>query len=122
MPLYADGFVVPVPKANRAAYLKLAKLAAKVWMEHGALQYVETRADDVTLGKRTSFPRSVKLKNDEEVWLSWIVYASKKDRNRINAAAMQDKRLAAFAAPKSLPFDAKRMFYGGFAVATKSGL
>lgn len=122
MPLYVDGFVTPVPKRNRAAYRKLSKICATVWREHGALQYVESRADDVKYGKRTSFPRSVKLKPDEEVWLSWIVYASKKDRNRINAAAMKDKRMAPLMNAKTAPYDGKRLFYGGFAVSVKDGL
>jgi uncharacterized protein YbaA (DUF1428 family) len=122
MPLYVDGFVIPVPKRNAAAYVKMAKLAAKVWIEHGALLYFESRADDVPHGKRTPFPRSVKLKPGEEVWLAWILYGSRKQRDRVMEKAMADKRLAAFMDVKTMPFDGKRMFYGGFAVAVKGGL
>ena len=121
MPLYVDGFVTPVPKRAAAEYQKLGKLAARVWMEHGAVLYLEARADDVSHGKRTSFPRSVKAKADEEVWLSFILYRSRKHRDRVNAKAMKDRRLAAFMNPKTLPFDAKRMFYGGFSVAVFEG-
>lgn len=111
---YVDGFVVPVPQANLAAYRSMARKAGKVWREHGALAYTECVADDVKPGKRTSFPQSVKLKPDEVVVFSWIVYASRRDRDRINKLVMADPRLAAMMDPKSLPFDAKRMFFGGF--------
>jgi uncharacterized protein YbaA (DUF1428 family) len=114
MPRYVDGFVVPVPKRNVAAYRKMAKRAGKVWREHGALEYVECMADDVKPGKRTSFPQSVKLKPGEVVWFSFVVYKSRKDRDRINAKVMKDKRLADMMDPKKLPFDGKRMFWGGF--------
>ena len=111
---YVDGFVVPVPKANLAAYRSMARKAGKIWREHGALAYNECVADDVKPGKRTSFPQSVKLKPDEVVVFSWIVYASRKERDRINKKVMADPRLSAMMDPKSLPFDAKRMFFGGF--------
>ena len=114
MPLYIDGFVVPVPKSNLAAYRRMARKAGKVWREHGALEYRECVADDVKPGKTTSFPQSVKLKADEIVVFSWIVYKSRRDRDRINAKVMKDPRLADMMDPKSLPFDGKRMFYGGF--------
>lgn len=110
---YVDGFVLPVPEKNLAAYKKMAKLACKVWMEHGALDYVECVADDVKPGKWTSFPQSVKLKDGEVVVFAWIVYKSRKDRDRINKKAMNDPRLASMD-PKSMPFDGKRMFWGGF--------
>jgi uncharacterized protein YbaA (DUF1428 family) len=113
---YVDGFVVPVPKKNRDAYLRMARTAGKVWREHGALDYVECMADDVKPGKVTSFPQSVKLKAGEAVWFSWIVYKSRKDRDRIMEKVMKDPRLAKMMNPKSLPFDGKRMFYGGFKV------
>jgi uncharacterized protein YbaA (DUF1428 family) len=113
---YVDGFVVPVPKRSRAAYVRMARTAGKVWREHGALAYTECVADDVKWGKRTSFPRSVKLKGSEVVWFSWIVYKSRKDRDRVMAKVMKDKRLAAMMNPKGLPFDAKRMIFGGFKV------
>ena len=111
---YVDGFVVPVPKARLAAYRTMARKAGKVWREYGALDYHECVADDVAVGKRTSFPRSVKLKPDEVVVFAYIVYKSRRDRNRINAAVMQDARLKAMMDPKTMPFDAKRMFWGGF--------
>ena len=111
---YVDGFVVPVPKKKLGAYWKMAKLAGKVWKDHGAIDYVECVADDVSVGKRTSFPRSVKLKRGETVVFSYIVYKSRGDRNRIMKKVMKDKRLAAMMDPKKMPFDAKRMFWGGF--------
>ena len=111
---YVDGFVVPVPKANLDAYKKMARKAGKVWKDHGALQYHECVADDVKPGKSTSFPQAVKLKADEVVVFSWIVYKSRAERDRINAKVMKDPRLAAMMDPKSLPFDGKRMFMGGF--------
>lgn len=111
---YVDGFVVPVPKKNIAAYRAMARKAGKVWMEHGALAFHETVADDVKVGKWTSFPQSVKLKSGETVVFSWIVYKSRKDRDRVNAKVMKDKRMAAMMDMKNAPFDGKRMIYGGF--------
>ena len=120
MPRYVDGFVLPVPKKNRAAYVKMAKLGRKVWLEYGALEYYECVADDVKPGKHTSFPQSVKLKKGEEVWFSFIVYKSRRDRDRINKLAMADPRLAAMMDPKAPPFDGKRMFWGGFKTVVSS--
>jgi uncharacterized protein YbaA (DUF1428 family) len=113
---YVDGFVVPVPKRNLKAYRAMARKAGKVWREHGALEYRESVADDVKWGKRTSFPRSVKLKDSEVVWFSWIVYKNRKHRDRVLAKVMKDKRLAPMMDPKKMPFDAKRMIYGGFKI------
>ncbi|HTE54703.1 MAG TPA: DUF1428 domain-containing protein [Kofleriaceae bacterium] len=110
---YVDGFVVPVPRKNLAAYRSLARKSGKIWREYGALAYVECVGDDVKPGKRTSFPQSVKLKPDEVVVFSWIVYKSKSERNRINKQVMADKRIAGMD-PKAMPFDGKRMFFGGF--------
>jgi uncharacterized protein YbaA (DUF1428 family) len=110
---YVDGFVVPVPKKKIGAYKKMAKLGAKVWRDHGAIDYRECVADDVSVGKRTSFPRSVKAKPGETVVFAWITYKSRKDRDRINKKVMQDPRLKNFD-PKKMPFDMKRMFWGGF--------
>jgi len=118
---YVDGFVVPVPKKKAAAYRAMARKAGKVWREHGALEYRECVADDVKWGKRTSFPRSVKQKGNETVWFSFIVYKSRKDRDRVLARVMKDKRLAAMMDPKGMPFDAKRMIYGGFKVMVSYG-
>jgi uncharacterized protein YbaA (DUF1428 family) len=111
---YVDGFVVPVPRDQLAAYRRLARKAGKVWREHGALHYIECVGDDVPPGKRTSFPQAVKLKRDEVVVFSWIVYRSRRDRDRINKAVMADPRLTGHMDPESLPFDAGRMFWGGF--------
>ncbi len=116
MAQYVDGFVLPIPKRKVGAYRKMARTAGKVWRDHGALAYRECMADDVKWGKRTSFPRSVKLKANEVVWFSYIVYKSRKDRDRINAKVMKDPRLAAMMNPKAMPFDGKRMIWGGFRV------
>jgi uncharacterized protein YbaA (DUF1428 family) len=113
---YVDGFVVPVPKKNMQAYRRMALKAGKVWREHGALEYVECAADDVKPGKLTSFPQSVKLKPGETVVFSWIVYKSRAHRDRVNAKVMKDLRLASMMNPKTMPFDGKRMFWGGFKV------
>jgi uncharacterized protein YbaA (DUF1428 family) len=111
---YVDGFLIPVPKRNRASYRRMSLQAGKVWKDHGALAYHECVADDLKPGKQTSFPQAVKLKKGEEVWFSWIVYRSRKDRDRVNAKAMKDPRLAHMMDPKAMPFDSKRMVFGGF--------
>src|SRR5258706_6449111 len=113
MSVYVDGFVVPVPKRKSEASRRLAKRAGKVWKEYGALEYRECVADDVKWGKRTSFPRSVKQKPGETVMFSYIVYKSRAQRDRINKKVMKDPRLADMMDLKTLPFDAKRMIYGG---------
>jgi uncharacterized protein YbaA (DUF1428 family) len=110
---YVDGFVLPVPEKNLAAYRRLARKAGAIWKEHGALEYMECVADDVQPGKHTSFPQSVKLKAGEVVVFSWIVYTSRAQRDRINKKVMADPRLANLG-PKDMPFDGKRMFFGGF--------
>ena len=109
---YVDGFVVPVPKKNLGAYKRLARKAGKIWIEHGALEYHECVADDVKPGKHTSFPQSVKLQDGEVVVFSWIVYRSRAARDRINAKVMSDPRLPMN--PANLPFDGKRLIFGGF--------
>lgn len=114
MSRYVDGFVVPVPANGVAAYRKMARKAGKIWREYGALEYTECIADDVKPGKRTSFPQSVKLKPDEVVVFSWIVFKSRKHRDNVNAKVMSDPRLASMMDPKTMPFDGKRMFWGGF--------
>ena len=113
---YVDGFIVPVPIKNLPAYRRMSRLMGKIWREHGALEYRECIADDVKVGKVTSFPQSVKLKAGETVIFAWIVYKSRTHRDRVNARAMKDPRLAAMMNAKSMPFDGKRMFYGGFKV------
>ncbi len=111
---YVDGFLIAVPKKNVAQYKKIAKLASKVWRDHGALDYRECLADDVPYGKRTSFPRAVKQKTGETVIFAYITYKSRKQRDAINKKVMKDPRLAKMMTPGAMPFDAKRMIYGGF--------
>ncbi len=111
---YVDGFVLPVPKKNVGAYKKIAKIASKVWRDHGALDYRECVADDVQKGKITSFPRGVKMKPSETVIFAWITYKSRRDRDRILKKVMADERLAKFMDPKKMPFDTQRMVWGGF--------
>lgn len=112
---YVDGFVVPVPKDNVEAYRRMAEDVGKVWREYGALEFVECVADDVKSGEVTSFPQSVKLEPDETVVFAWIAYESREHRDRVNEQVMKDPRIADFD-PKSMPFDGKRMFWGGFKV------
>jgi len=112
---YVDGFIIPVPKKNLKAYRALALKAAKIWREHGALEVRECVADDVKTGKWTSFPQAVKLKPNEVVVFSWILYTSRSQRDRVNAKVMKDPRLAKMMEGKmEMPFDAKRMIFGGF--------
>ena len=110
---YVDGFVLPVPQKNLDAYRKMARKAGKIWKEYGALEYIECVADDVQPGKSTSFPQAVKLKPDEIVVFSWIVYKSRAHRDKVNKQVMADPRLASMMDPKAMPFDGKRMFFGG---------
>jgi uncharacterized protein YbaA (DUF1428 family) len=116
MARYVDGFVLPVPKRNVDAYRRMARKAGKIWREHGALEFRECVSDDVKRGKVTSFPQSVKLKRGETVVFSWIVFRSRAHRDRVNAKVMKDPRLADTMESKDMPFDAKRMIYGGFNV------
>jgi uncharacterized protein YbaA (DUF1428 family) len=113
---YVDGYVVPVPKKKLQAYRHMAQKAGGIWREHGALEFIECVADDVKPGKYTSFPQSVKLKPGETVVFSWIVFKSRAQRDRVNAKVMKDPRMAGMMDPKAMPFDAKRMFWGGFKV------
>lgn len=114
---YVDGFVIPVPKKNLDAYRRIARTAGKVWREHGALHYVECVGDDVKVKFGLPFPRLAKLKPGETVVFSWIVFRSRKHRDTVNAKVMKDARLAQMMTdPGSMPFDVKRMAYGGFAV------
>ncbi len=111
---YVDGYVLPVPKKNLRAYARMARKAGKIWREHGAVEFRECVADDVKPGKYTSFPQSVKLKSGETVIFSWIVFKSRAHRDSVNTKVMKDPRLAEMMDPKALPFDGKRMFWGGF--------
>ena len=109
---YVDGFVLAVPKAKLDDYKKLANLAGPIWMEHGALSYVECIGDDVPYGELTSFPRAVQAKDDEVVVFAWVVYESRKRRDEVMAKIMVDERLKADW--PTMPFDGKRMIFGGF--------
>jgi uncharacterized protein YbaA (DUF1428 family) len=111
---YVDGYVLPVPKRNIEQYREMATKAGNIWREHGALEYRECVADDVKSGELTSFPQAVHLKEDELVVFSYIVYESRAHRDEVNAKVMSDPRLADMMDPKTLPFDGKRMFWGGF--------
>jgi len=113
---YVDGYVLPVAKKKLGAYRKMAKLAGKVWREHGAIEYVESAADDVKKGTWTSFPRSVKLKSNETVIFAFVVFKSRAHRDSVNKKAMNDPRLKNMCDAKDFPFDGKRMFWGGFKV------
>jgi len=118
---YVDGFIVAVPKNKIADYKKLSRKAGKIWREYGALDYREWVADDVKVGKLTSFPRSVKLKPGETVVFAWITYKSRAQRDKINAKVMADPRLSAIMGPDGKPpFDGKRMIYGGFESLVKA--
>lgn len=110
---YTEVVITPVPKQKASDYKKVAELSAKIWREHGALSYVELEGDDVKPGQWTSFPRSVDLKDDEFVTVGIITYRSRAHRDEVNAKAMKDPRMAGMD-PKTMPFDGKRMFWGGF--------
>lgn len=109
---YVDGFVVAVPKANIDAYREMARTAGEVWKDHGALAFVECVGDDVPYGELTSFPRAVQAKDDEVVVFSWILYESREQRDAVNAKVMADERIMGHMT--DMPFDGKRMIYGGF--------
>jgi uncharacterized protein YbaA (DUF1428 family) len=111
---YVDGFVVPVPRAKLDAYRELSRRAGAIWREYGALHFRECVADDVKSGQWTSFPQSVKLEEDEVVVFSWIEYNSREERDIINDKVMKDPRLTEAMRPDTMPFDGKRMIYGGF--------
>ena len=111
---YVDGFVLPLPKTNIERYREIAAKCGAIWREHGALEFRECIADDVKPGKLTSFPQSVNLEADETVAFSWIVYESRAKRDEVNDKVMKDPRMADMMKPESMPFDGKRMIYGGF--------
>ena len=117
--MYVDGYVLPVPKKNIEAYKEMATLAGKIWIEHGALSFTECIGEDVKPGTHTSFPQAVKLEEGEIVIFSWITYKSREDRDRINAAVMADPRIKC--GPETMPFDGKRMFWGGFTPIVDKG-
>jgi len=116
MARYVDGYVLPVSKKNVDAYRRMAQKAGKVWREHGALEYRECVGDDLKVKWGALFPRVVRARPGETVVFSWIVFKSRVHRDRVNAKVMKDARLAKMMDPKSMPFDVKRMVYGGFKV------
>lgn len=116
MPKYVDGFVIPLPEKNLADYRKMARLAGKVWREHGALEYRECVGEDMDVKFGLPFPKIAKTKPGETVVFAWIVYKSRAHRDKVNAKVMADPRLAKMMDPKNQPFDCKRMTYGGFEV------
>jgi uncharacterized protein YbaA (DUF1428 family) len=118
MARYVDGFLLPVPKKSVDAYRRLARKAGAIWREHGALEYRECIAEDVSAKGAVSFPRGVRLKRGETVFFSWIVYKSRAHRDRVVAKVMKDSRLAADA--KAMPFDVRRMAYGGFRIVVEA--
>jgi len=113
---YVDGYVLPVSKKSMSTYRRIAQKAGKIWREHGALEYRECVGDDLDVKGLTPFPRRIKLKRGETVVFSWIVFKSRGHRDRVNARVMKDKRLAGSMDPNTMPFDLKRMVYGGFKV------
>ena len=116
MPRYVDGFVLPVPKKNLAVYRRISQKAGKIWREHGALEYRECVGDDLKVKFGVPFTRNAKAKPGETVFFSWIVYKSRAHRDRVNAKVMKDPRLAEMMNGSAMPFDVKRMVYGGFKV------
>ena len=114
MALYVDGFVIPLPKKNLSAYRRMAQKAGKVWRDHGALEFRECVGDDLNIKMGKPFPRGIKAKPGETVLFSYIVFKSRTDRDRVNARVMKDPRLAKMMNSKVMPFDVKRMMYGGF--------
>ena len=116
MARYVDGFVIPVPKRNIQVYRRIAQKAGKIWIEHGALEFRECVGDDLKVKGMAPFTRAARARRGETVFFSWIVYRSRAHRDRVNAKVMNDPRLADMMDPKAMPFDAKRMVYGGFRV------
>ncbi len=120
MPRYVDGFLLPLPKKNVTTYRRMAKLGAKVWRDHGALEYRECIGEDLAPKFGVPFPRSAKAKKGETVVLAWIVFRSRAHRDRVNARVMKDPRMAKMMAAGPMPFDMKRMAYGGFEVLVEA--
>ena len=114
MSRYVDGYVLPVPRKNVAAYRRMAQKAGKVWRDHGALEYIEAAGDDLKVKWATRFPKIARAKPGETVVFSWIVYKSRAHRDRVNKKVMKDPRMQKMMDPKKMPFDVKRMSYGGF--------
>jgi uncharacterized protein YbaA (DUF1428 family) len=117
---YVDGFVLPVPKKNLKAYRRMAHKASKVWQDHGALEYRECAGDDLGVKFGVPFPKQMKVKPGETVVFAWIVYKSRAHRDKVNARVMKDPRIGGMCDPKDMPFDCKRMVYGGFKVLVEA--
>ena len=113
---YVDGFVLPIPKKKLQAYRRMSSKAGKIWREYGAIEYLECVGDDLNVKGMKTFPRQIKPKPGETVVFSWILFKSRAHRDRVNAKVISDPRLAKMMDPKSMPFDVKRMVYGGFKV------
>lgn len=120
MARYVDGFVIPIPKRNLAAYKRMAKLGSKVWREYGALEYFECIGDDLAVHCGPGFERGIKSKRGETILFSFIVYKSRAHRDKVNAAVMKDPRIAGMMKGKKAPFDMERMLFGGFKVLVES--
>jgi uncharacterized protein YbaA (DUF1428 family) len=117
---YVDGYVLPLPKKHLKAYVRMAKLASRVWHDHGALEYRECVGEDLAVKMGTPFTRSMKTKPGETVVFAWVVFKSRAHRDRVNAKVMKDPRLAKMMDMKDMPFDMKRMVYGGFEVVVSA--
>lgn len=117
---YVDGYIVPVPKKNLKAYMRMAAKAGRVWRDHGALQYRESAGEDLNVKFGVPFTRQMKIKPGETIVFSWIVFKSRAHRDRVNAKVMKDPRLAAMCDPTAMPFDCKRMVYGGFKIMVEA--
>jgi uncharacterized protein YbaA (DUF1428 family) len=117
---YVDGYIVPVPKKNLKAYMRMAAKAGRVWRDHGALQYRESAGEDLNVKFGVPFTRQMKVKPGETIVFSWIVFKSRAHRDRVNAKVMKDPRLAAMCDPTAMPFDCKRMVYGGFKIMVEA--
>ncbi len=111
---YVDGFLLPVPKKNLQVYRSIAQKAGKIWLEHGALEYIEAAAEDLDVKFGVSFTKTIKPKPKETVIISFIVFKSRADRDRVNAKVMKDPRMKKMMEKGPMPFDVKRMVYGGF--------
>ncbi len=117
---YVDGFVIPIAKKNLGAYWRLARKSGAIWKELGALEYRECAGDDMAPGFGLAFPKLARCKRGETVVFSWIVYRSKAHRDRVNAKIMKDPRIASMCDAKNMPFDLRRMAYGGFRIAVSA--
>jgi uncharacterized protein YbaA (DUF1428 family) len=117
---YVDGFVVPVPKKHVQSYRRMAAAAGKIWREHGALDFLENVADDLRVSMGVPFTKLAKLKRNETVFFSYIVYRSRAHRDAVNKKVMADPRIGAMMAGKAMPFDVKRMAYGGFTTLVRA--